>query len=128
MARPDIPLKDTKHCGRCSKTKKVEEFGVRKRRTSKGEIVDKKQVWCKTCMCSYQREKKYSLTPDEINEILGRGCETCGTHENLCIDHDHNTGEVRGCLCDWCNRALGLLNDDAEQVRRLAEYRGKFNG
>lgn len=112
-----------KHCSRCSTTKPKDEFGVRNRKNKHGEIVNDGQVRCKICMCSYQREKKYSLTPDEINELLARGCEVCGSLENLCIDHDHGSGAVRGCLCDWCNRALGLLKDDWRQVARLAEYR-----
>ena len=41
-------------------------------------------------------------------------------------DHDHETGEKRGVLCGDCNRALGLLKDQAEIVEGLANYRRLF--
>lgn len=40
----------------------------------------------------------------------------------LCIDHDHNTGEVRGILCHECNFALGHLKDSFDRVLGLATY------
>lgn len=38
------------------------------------------------------------------------------------VDHDHSTGKLRGLLCHRCNTALGLLDDDPETLRRLADY------
>lgn len=40
----------------------------------------------------------------------------------LVVDHDHENGKVRGLLCHRCNRALGLLADDPEILRRAADY------
>lgn len=43
----------------------------------------------------------------------------------LSVDHCHQTGEIRGLLCDRCNRGIGLLQDDPNLIRRAAEYLDK---
>lgn len=40
----------------------------------------------------------------------------------LVVDHNHNTGEIRGLLCHNCNRALGLLQDDINIVKNIIPY------
>ena len=42
------------------------------------------------------------------------------------VDHNHETGEVRGLLCNNCNRAFGLLGDNVEIVRSLLFYALKY--
>ena len=44
----------------------------------------------------------------------------------LSVDHDHDTGEVRGLLCHACNHALGLLKDDRRLVAKLLAYITKY--
>jgi hypothetical protein len=38
------------------------------------------------------------------------------------IDHDHDTGQVRGILCGDCNRAEGMLRGSPLRAERLAAY------
>jgi hypothetical protein len=38
------------------------------------------------------------------------------------VDHDHETGAVRGLLCTHCNRAIGMFRDNGEHLQRAADY------
>lgn len=58
-------------------------------------------------------------------------CPGCGKTEaqnderkfrRFAVDHDHKTGQIRGLLCDACNRGLGLLGDSRETLQRLLDY------
>jgi hypothetical protein len=76
------------------------------------------------------RLAQYGLTPEQYDEIFARQggrCAICGTTENgkrkyLSVDHDHETGQVRGLLCGRCNWGIGLLNDDPGIMLRAASY------
>ena len=90
-----------------------------------------------------QRLKKYGLTPKSYNKMVEsqKGvCAICATDpyiknnrgqkKTLVIDHCHDTGKVRGLLCDKCNRAIGLLGDDYNILLQAICYikNGGFNG
>jgi hypothetical protein len=57
----------------------------------------------------------YGISVEQYSEMLAKQngvCAICGSvpgGRRLCIDHNHETGEIRGLLCDKCNRALGML-------------------
>lgn len=42
--------------------------------------------------------------------------------DHLAVDHDHDTGGIRGILCQPCNMALGLFKDDEEILASAIEY------
>lgn len=51
-------------------------------------------------------------------------CAICKVEldNNMVIDHDHDTNEVRGLLCRPCNLGLGAFRDDVRSLRRAAMY------
>lgn len=51
-----------------------------------------------------------------------------GTAKWLVVDHDHVTDVVRGLLCDPCNRGIGFLRDDVENLERAVEYLRRSRG
>ena len=74
--------------------------------------------------------KNYHITLERYEALRKHQdykCGICRKPENqfktaLAVDHDHNTGEVRGLLCWRCNRALGKFGDSVELVQSAATY------
>ena len=56
----------------------------------------------------------------------GGGCAVCGRPpkegKSLHVDHDHETGYVRGLLCFSCNAALGHFQDDLDRIDAALIY------
>ncbi len=51
-------------------------------------------------------------------------CAICGKVfcEDDCIDHDHDTNELRGLLCNLCNVGIGALKDFPEVCLKASKY------
>jgi len=50
-------------------------------------------------------------------------CAICGgITEELCIDHDHETNELRGLLCRDCNYGIGCFKDNPQSLYRAGDY------
>lgn len=43
-------------------------------------------------------------------------------NRRLAVDHDHNTGKVRGLLCVHCNSMIGYAQDNPELLRAGTLY------
>ena len=74
-------------------------------------------------------KRKFGLTLEDYERMLeaqGGGCFICGTPPpdggSLHVDHDHETGTVRGLLCFTHNNALGDFDDDPALLRAALRY------
>lgn len=76
---------------------------------------------------------RYGLTLEEYNRMLDAqcgGCAICGSKTPrgggrgsvLGVDHCHQTGKVRGILCNQCNHLIGKAGDDPEILRAAIKY------
>jgi len=45
-----------------------------------------------------------------------------GKKDVLVVDHCHNSGKIRGLICNKCNQGLGLFNDCPETIINAAFY------
>jgi hypothetical protein len=74
-------------------------------------------------------KRKYGLTLaqyDAMLEAQGGVCAICRQprpeERTLHVDHDHETGAIRGLLCFTCNNALGNFRDEPELFHAAAQY------
>ena len=57
------------------------------------------------------------LSVDEYNQIhriQGERCALCGEEQSaishaLCVEHNHNTGSIRGLVCKRCNNMIAWI-------------------
>ena len=71
------------------------------------------------------RGYRYGVIYEQLLTEQAGVCAICdGNRSNraLGVDHDHNTGTVRGLLCDRCNKGLGFFADNPEWLERAAEF------
>lgn len=85
----------------------------------------------KTARSWAPRRRADLLTDLEYDDLMthqASRCAICGDDNSagrwgrLNVDHDHQTGRVRGLLCDGCNKILGLAWDDSRRLRAAASY------
>ena len=83
----------------------------------------------------------YGITLKDFDKMVKNQkgvCAICGKSETrksryggicrLTIDHDHKTKEVRGLLCNACNRGLGGFKDNISIMENAIKYLKKFGG
>lgn len=76
-------------------------------------------------------EKMYGVSRDEFNDMLRKQAGTCaicktetpgGPGNRFQVDHDHQTGAVRGLLCSRCNFVLGYAKDRIKVLESAILY------
>lgn len=85
--------------------------------------------WCRACRATYRNENCRGRHRNAISDAAlidlkatVTQCVICGDSGKLVVDHDHQTGKVRGMLCNHCNRGLGHFRDDPMLLEFAAQY------
>ena len=85
----------------------------------------------KASVRKHRLKKNYGLTPEDFETLLvsqSNLCACCGTAEpkgssnQWHVDHCHQSGKVRGLLCNACNIGIGCLGDNLEGIRNALNY------
>ncbi|MDA5282343.1 endonuclease VII domain-containing protein [Streptomyces sp. Isolate_45] len=112
-----------KHCPQCKEIKPHSEWESNKSSS------DGWASYCRLCRAQRNRasyfKRKYGITEAEREEMIaaqGGLCLLCREGPAEHVDHDHQTGKVRGVLCFSCNAALGQFKDRPDVIRRAAAY------
>jgi hypothetical protein len=92
-----------------------------------------KQIYTKEGNRARYLKQAYGISLIEYNEMYEKQNGVCSICNNyppagtlLSVDHDHNSGKVRGLLCVQCNTALGLLRDSILNLLASIEYLRRF--
>ena len=75
----------------------------------------------------YHYRTKYRLSVGTYNLLLKAQkdrCAICRQKDNraLSVDHDHDTGIIRGLLCRKCNIGIGYFDDLPKRIQLAAAY------
>jgi hypothetical protein len=68
---------------------------------------------------------KYGITHAERRALFESSdglCALCLEEPATTIDHNHETGEVRGALCHFCNKGLGYVEKMGATSPVIEEY------
>ncbi len=132
-------------CGTC-KRKKFTKYFSKENKTKRGY-----QRNCKTCCQKNKKfwwnlktkiqkvkyifvhnlQRSYGLTTVEYSKLLKSQngvCAICKKKETrkkikrLAVDHNHETGKIRGLLCNNCNNGLGRFGDDPKILKSAVKY------
>ncbi len=132
----------TQRCLECCEFKEIGSFYHNKQ-------LNKPYSKCKACVCA--RNKKWRDEPKnrirknegnkrnhllrtfglkwsdytDMHEDQQGLCMICNKPQSgrkLAVDHNHSTGEVRGLLCDGCNRGLGYFKDNPALLEGAITY------
>lgn len=77
-------------------------------------------------------KERYGISGEEFNKMNSRQhgkCLICGFKptERLCVDHNHETGRIRGLLCKPCNLAISHFKESETILRKAIQYLGGYN-
>ena len=134
-------MQDTAVCSICEEEKVLDDFYKQKsKRNGRASA-------CKPCtLARFNRthyRRKYGVEREDILAMLesqGHKCKTCGKSAGeeamngqcptnsrystvgLVVDHCHETGKVRGLLCQDCNITLGNAKDNIETLKNMITY------
>ena len=128
---------ETKTCPKCGEEKPTDDFYFQRRA-------------CKPCVREHQRrfrdsqpdynhsrnlQRRYGLSVDEYQTLLANqnfACPICEVEISNTIeykgkrpdavDHNHETGDVRGILCSMCNLMLGHARENTSILYRAIVY------
>ena len=139
---------DVQECRICKKIKPLKSFHIKTSLTHNTGILDRSCNECERKASKERRERRKNMVepPDDYRcpkckrnqeEILNHTVVVDKiAHERVerrkkvwVVDHDHDTGKIRGIICNPCNVQLGAFKDSIEELEEAIKYlRGDFDG
>jgi hypothetical protein len=123
-----------KQCTKCNQTKPIAEFN------KQAKTKDGYQTYCRPCQSEISKDwykenpsknylQKYGITvedKDEMAKAQGDRCAICkeplADAVTICVDHCHESDQIRGILCHHCNIGLGHFKDSPKLLQQAIYY------
>jgi len=140
-------LRKTKTCSRCKIEKPASAFNPAK---ANKDLLSSR---CRPCNSARAKEwveqnpekakfsakkghlrRTYGISIKGYNEMIDAqkgGCAICHSplvEKHTCVDHDHETNNVRGILCRHCNSGLGQFKDQPLIIEAALGYLARTKG
>lgn len=136
----------TKICSACKKKKSWDNFYLRSDRPNPTPQSECKECGVKRSRKYYHKHTdgfrkkhlryKFGLTIKDYDKLYNEQsgcCAVCEKHQSelkraLAVDHNHETGQIRGLLCSGCNPAIGALGADygTDLLQKAIRYVEKY--
>ena len=130
----------TRKCIKCGQDKPIDKYNYRTYGVN-GDPIERRND-CNDCR--YKETKQRAILKKQFEHIYPNetyACPICqrteqelwtrknnqyyakGTKKSpWVLDHDHETGEFRGYICDYCNVGLSRFKDDVNILYRAIDY------
>lgn len=123
-------MKKIKKCTKCHESHDINLFKITNKETNK------RHTRCEDCRLEDQRiasrrhhiKVAFGITIEQYELLAKNGCNICKrtiiakNKTRMCVDHDHETGKIRGILCNHCNRFLGAFKDRIDLIEKAIEF------
>ena len=121
-------MSNTQFCKKCNTDKPLTKFHHDKR------TPNKRRSTCNDCRNQHKRVTNISSSHrKDLLEEQNNSCAICGINQSdtvrkLSVDHNHETNQVRGLLCNGCNLGLGQFKDSVVFLSYAIEYLERHDG
>ena len=127
---------EIRKCYKCGEVKPLSNFSVRVETKKSKEYRNECKI-CKTRETNRANKlkKEYAIVKPGLDDECpicnrtereiknsGRFSQTITPKTVWTLDHDHETGNFRGWICNYCNMMLSRADDNPEVLRKGADY------
>lgn len=116
-----------------SRPEKTREYKDRYERVNKDKIKEMRKTRLNEWDSTFARFKISADDFKKLHDAQQGKCAICcregagrKTSKRMSVDHCHETGVVRGLLCNRCNLGLGHFQDNVEALTAAVEYLQRF--
>lgn len=97
----------------------------------KAKILAYKRKWREREVSrDYELRTAFGITHKDYEAMLETQDGTCAIcygpqnmgKKHFAVDHNHDTGEIRGLLCNRCNMTLGLVKENIPLLMDMVSY------